>query len=802
MRKLLFILSLGIVLFVLVNSVKAQFVNQEFIEVNDLGNKIEIIVDNGKYVLKPYNNNIIHTAFIPQNEDVMNYSYAVSMIPEGVEYSIIDEDSIIMLNTKAINVVIIKNPFQIKYYFHEKFLIAKNNVFYKTRKYEGLKFSITKNEILYGGGARVLGMNRRGNKLELYNRAHYGYSTRSELMNYSLPIFISSKKYMVFFDNASKGFLDLDSDNTNTVSFEAVSGVLNYYVIAEDNWFDLVKQYTGLTGRQPLPPRWAFGNYSSRFGYHSQEEVLNTISRFSTDSIPVDAVIIDIYWFGPEIFDAMGKLDWYRDSFPNPDIMISELKEKGIKTILVTEPFILTTSDRWQEAVDKKVLGKKATGEPYIYDFYFGNTGLVDVFDPKAKNWFWEIYRGLIEQGVEGQWGDLGEPEVHPGNLVHINGTADDVHNAYGHKWTQLIYEGYQKDYPDIRPFILMRAGYAGSQRYGIIPWTGDVSRSWGGLVPQPEISLQMGMQGIAYMHSDLGGFAGGDSIDNELYIRWLQYGVFQPVYRPHAQEHIPPEPVFYNDTTKAHARVAIELRYKLLPYIYNMAFENSQTGKPLMVPLFFNDTNNNDLLTYDEAYMWGDAFLVSPVKEQGKKYQTVYFPEGNIWTDFYTGKAYQGGKYDSVSLLIDHIPVFVKSGSFIPMLRKAENTNKFSLKQLDMHHFSDKNNNYSTYDLYNDDGKTPFAFEKNQYETLRFKSSRDENGLTITQECNSHMWENATNSGNINLIVHNLNEKPEKITHNNEKLEKGKIHWNKEKKVLFINYDWTNEQVKIRIYN
>ena len=158
--------------------------------------------------------------------------------------------------------------------------------------------------------------------------------------------------------------------------------------------------------------------------------------------------------------------------------------------------------------------------------------------------------KGLHDKGIMGVWGDLGEPEVHPDDLVHATGSAQTIHNIYGHDWARMIYEGYKKDYPNERPFILMRAGYSGSQRFGMIPWSGDVNRTWGGLQSQPEIALQMGMQGMAYMHSDLGGFAGAN-LDDELYVRWLQYGVFQPIFRPHAQEEVPSEPVYRSDEAK-----------------------------------------------------------------------------------------------------------------------------------------------------------------------------------------------------------------------------------------------------------
>ena len=419
-------------------------------------------------------------------------------------------------------------------------------------------------------------MNRRGNRLELYNKAHYGYETRSELMNYTMPIVVSSDKYLLHFDNAPIGYLDLDSKQNNHLMYETISGRKTYQIVAASTWPKLIDQYTNLTGKQPMPPRWALGNFASRFGYHSQYEVEKTINRFKDLNVPVDAVILDLYWFGKTITGTMGNLEVFRDSFPDFEGMISRLKSKGVKTITITEPFVLTTSNRWKEAVKQQVLATDSLGKPYTYDFYFGNTGLIDIYNPKGASWFWSIYKGLKEKGIVGIWGDLGEPEVHPTALKHYNTSADEVHNIYGHDWAGLIYKGYKNDFSEERPFILMRAGYSGSQRYGMIPWSGDVNRTWGGLQSQTEIALQMGLQGLGYMHSDLGGFA-GDNLDDELYTRWLQYGVFQPIFRPHAQEEVPSEPIYRSEEALKLSKKAIALRYALLPYNYHLVFNISQ---------------------------------------------------------------------------------------------------------------------------------------------------------------------------------------------------------------------------------
>jgi len=776
----------------------AQNSERKYLNYQITDNGIEVFTNDGKYIIKPYTDKIIETSFLPTGEFYNKKSHAVVFNPIGIETSVIESKKQIEYITPGIEVLICKQPFNISYYYKNENLISENEGYVKTEEFETLNFKIEENEKLFGGGARVLGMDRRGNRLQLYNRAHYGYTNHSELMNYTMPLVLSSKMYAIHFDNAPIGYLDLDSENTNTLSYETISGRKTYQVIVGDSWTDIIDQYTDLTGKQPLPPRWAFGNFSSRFGYHTEKETRETVNRFLEDSIPLDAVIIDIYWFGADIKGHMGNLSFLKDSFPTPKKMIDYFDSKGVKTILVTEPFILTTSNRWDESLEKQLLATDKEGNPYTYDFYFGNTGLLDIYKPEVEEWFWNIYKDYTNMGIGGWWGDLGEPEVHPSEAQHAVGSADEVHNIYGHDWTRLIFEGYQKDFPEQRPFILMRAGYSGSQHYGIIPWTGDVSRSWGGLKPQMEISLQMGMQGVGYMHSDLGGFAGGEEFDSELYTRWLQYGVFQPIFRPHAQEHIASEPVYHDDKTKALAKQSIEMRYRLLPYIYTIAFDNNQTGIPLMRPLFFNEPEKEELIEVSNTYMWGDNFLVSPIVESGLKEKDVYFPDHNTWFDFYTDEEYNGGVIHNIELVEDHIPVFVKGGSFIPMIKPIQSTKDYNTENIDLHFYVDTALKNSHGKLYDDDGITPNAFEKGKYEILSFKSEiRNEN---ISIELNTNLGVNFKSTDRrINLIVHNLNKKPARVLVNAEECL---YKWNEVLKTVEIPFDWkkgTNPKIEVK---
>jgi alpha-glucosidase (family GH31 glycosyl hydrolase) len=751
MKKTLFLLLIASIAF-------AQNANRNYLSHTWKNNLLEVKTSDGTYRIKAYSNKIVETSFIPNGEVFNPKSHAVIKTQEKINATVSKNDNSISLVTNNITVVINKSPFRITYSNQGKVLLSEKNGYIKKDSTEILQFNLDNSEMLFGGGARALGMNRRGNRLALYNRAHYGYETRAELMNFCIPLVLSSKLYAVHFDNGAIGHLDLDSKKNNTLEYETISGRKTYQVIVGDTWEELVANYTDLTGKQPMPARWTLGNFSSRFGYHTQEEVEKTINRFQTDGIPVDAIILDLYWFGKTVQGTMGNLDWDKDQFPNPEKMIADLKTKGVKTVLITEPFILTTSSKWQEAVEKKIVVTDKSGKPATWDFYFGNTSVVDIFKPEGNEWFWNVYKRLINQGVDGMWGDLGEPEVFPSKVLTAAGKADEVHNIYGHNWAKLIAEGYQKDFPNQRPFILMRAGYSGSQRFGMMPWSGDVSRSWGGLQSQMEIALQMGMQGMAYMHSDLGGFA-GDYFDNELYLRWLQYGVFNPIFRPHAQEDVASEVAYKDVHTKAKAKKAVELRYQLMPYNYTLAFDNNQKGTPLMRPLFFEEPTNEKLLNEKESYFWGNAFLIKPITKSGVTSTEIYFPKSNNWFDFYTGKKYAAGSTETVAVAETSIPTFVRGGSFVPMIETIQNTENYSLDNFNLHYYFDESVAHSTGMIYNDDGVTPDAFEKEEYEAVHFTSKTDAKSLTI--KIATVKGRNFTSKNkNISVLVHNIKAK------------------------------------------
>jgi len=756
-------------------------------------------------------------------------SFAIKENAKKQPFTLVEKNKHLVFTSNTLTAIINKSPFGISYYQGNKLLIAEEIGYFTglnspivvddtTNRIEkiqaplrhGFRFKLAAQEKLLGTGERVLGMDRRGHRLPLYNKAHYGYSTISKQMNFGIPAVMSTKKYILLFDNSAKGWLDLGKTEKDILQFEAVSGRSSYIVIAGNSYPQLINNYVKLTGKQPLPPRWALGSFSSRFGYRNEEQVRDTVKKFIDLDIPLDALVLDLYWFGKDIIGHMGNLEWDKEAFPHPEKMMQDLKNLGVKTVLITEPFILTNSSKWQEAADNNALAKSADGKEKRFDFYFGNTGLVDIFNKQGRDWFKSIYKKLDQQGVTGWWGDLGEPEVHPSDTLHTldNGEvvdADTIHNVYGHQWAKMLFEQQREINPQQRTFILMRSGFAGSQRYGMIPWTGDVSRSWDGLKPQVELSLQMSLLGLAYTHSDLGGFAGSEQFDKEMYIRWLQYGVFQPIYRPHAQDNIAAEVVYHDKETQDILRKFIKLRYQLLPYNYTLAYQNSITGMPLMRPLFFEDEGDLNLIDNAKSYFWGNAFLVTPVVEAGAKSVAVNLPQG-VWFDYFTGKKYLGGKTVALPTSIETLPVLVRAGSFIPMIDDIQTTEHYNSRSLILHYYADSSITTSSGKMFDDDGKSNHSIEQGLFELLQFFAEQKVNNQGLVMSLtHSGDYPSMPQQRNIKLVVHHLDNQPKQITLRNKVInvsesEHSKAYWNAKERSLTFNFIWRHQPLTLAI--
>ncbi len=681
---------------------------------------LTIKTNHGTMQIAFYTPKIAEVKDFKASPDVPDSSVAIILAPAKKIATLKENDKFLIFSTDSLQVIIRKNPVNIRFVYHNDTLLREARGYFQRSDNDGLQFNMSPGEHFYGLGERAID-NLRGKHFELFNQAHYNYEIGELNLNFSVPMLLSSKKYLLFFDNHEKGYADLGKAQKNRLEFGAIGGLMKYVFIAGYNFTDLYHSYGELTGTQPLPPRWALGNLQSRMAYRSQKETDSIVNLMHLKHFPIDAIILDFYWFGDSIKGTMGRLAWYKPHWPHPKQMITQFIKEGVKTILITEPYILDTLKNFYIADSLGILATDSMGKTYVNnEFYFGPGALIDIFKPKARQWFWQQYQKQIKIGVAGWWGDLGEPESHPFDQYCVNGSAWQIHNVYAFYWEKMIFDNYRKDYPQTRVFDLNRAGYAGSQRWSVFPWSGDVARSWGGLQAQLPVMIHMSLSGMPFIHADAGGFAQGVK-DDTLYTRWLQFACFSPILRPHGSG-IPSEPVFFDTTTQRIVRYFMNERYRLLPYLYTTVWQAHKEGTPIIRPLFFDFPNDSTAYSVMNEYLWGDDFLVAPVLHKITKQKRIYLPKGN-WYGWWNNRRYSGGKWITAPVNLETIPVFVKAGAFIPMVKTVESTDDYSSRNLTIRFYPATEGKSSEGQMYEDDGKTFGAYEKGKYELLRFQN-------------------------------------------------------------------------------
>jgi oligosaccharide 4-alpha-D-glucosyltransferase len=552
-------------------------------------------------------------------------------------------------------------------------------------------------------------------------------------MQINIPYLFSSLGYAILFDNTYPGYFDLGKTDKNEWFYKAKGGAFTFYVTIGSSEKELMRKYYDLTGYPKMLPKWAYGLLQSKCAYENEQQAYNTVQKFKSKNLPLDAIILDAYWFGgfkPGYPHNMGNFSWYSKNFPDPEGYIKRLKADGVRTIVINEPYINVESDNFSLLKEKGWLVKqKGSKTPFVFSpFWCGDVALFDITNPKAQAWQWSKFKNLIKQGVDGLWVDLVEPEAPVKNGIFYLGSEEKIHNIYALLYAKLIYDGYRKDFPEKRVFNLTRSGFAGIQRFGTVNWSGDASKSWDALKLQVPMMLGAATSGIPYFSSDIGGFTkvqdtviqnsylnqldGGKMLTTpELYTRWFQQGVFAPILRPHSGEDQACEPFAFDLKTEKITASYLKLRYKLLPYIYSYAHKTATTGEPLVSPLFYqyNDPRSRRA---EYQYMFGREMLVAPVLEQNAVSASVYLPDDNRWANYWDDKIYMGGKNVVVDAPIETIPLFIKIPSIIPLANAKKYSTQYPDKELTMLVYpGDK----ASFDLYEDDGES-YGYDEGEF--------------------------------------------------------------------------------------
>jgi alpha-glucosidase (family GH31 glycosyl hydrolase) len=581
-----------------------------------------------------------------------------------------------------------------------------------------LRYVLNADDHFYGMGQAdqlvgQLDLDHRGHIRDIWNHHSPPATT-------IFPWLISLRGYGLLVDNANRAVWDLGHNDPSSFSYNARGGGLQYYVFFGPGLSRIVQTFFELTGYPTLPPRWVFGLLQSRYGYRNRRELETIADTFRAKGLPCDGLILDVFWF-----KEMGDLAFDRIDWPDAREMISQLKQKGFHTTVIEEPYITLKSSNYPEALSRGYLARHYDGTVYTFDFWPGECALIDFSNPSAREWWSQKHEPLLELGIDGWWADLNEPAKHFQDMAHHGGSAASVHNSIALFMQQAIYDAHQRYASERRLFILSRSAFPGSQRYGVALWTGDVDMTFASLRKQVAVGLNVGLAGIPLWGTDIGGFGFGGKCSAELYARWFEFGAFCPLCRPHGDQTELREPWQFGPTIEAICRKYLQLRYRLLPYIYTAAHIACSRGIPIMCPLVLEYPNDPNVYNLDDEYLFGHEILVAPILDEQAVERTVYLPAG-VWINFWTDYSVSGPCYLRVRADLDEIPLFIRQGAIIPMGPDVQYTSERSLDPLTLEIYRGCDGAYT---LYEDDGES-LAYQNGAFAETRFETTDTPDGL------------------------------------------------------------------------
>jgi alpha-glucosidase (family GH31 glycosyl hydrolase) len=551
----------------------------------------------------------------------------------------------------------------------------------------------------------------------------------------AVPLLVSSKGYGLLVDNTFPQFWDFTVASATRWLVRTDGGELNYYFFAGDSLADVLNRYTQATGRAPVPPRWTFGYTQARNGYNNWSDVYSAKDGFRTNDLPCDALFLDFQWFGNPC--TMGALTWNSGAFPNPAQNIATLGSNGFKTVLIHEPYVNNAQANYNEGASLKYLmtdNYPARDIPSTVNGFFCTAGYVDFNNPAARSWWFDKLKPRINEGNAAQWVDLGEPE-YDGSTTLTDYSYDgrresELHNVYSLLWHQALAEGYATNYPNQRLWIYSRSGFAGDQRYGAAHWSNDVGTDWNTFAAHLNAMNDFSLSGMSYYGSDIGGYWPTNIPNDELYLRWFQYGAFSPVFRGHGLSD--PGGIGYKavapyDFTNAYVReicrVDMKLRYRLLPYIYTAARETFDAGTPMCRPLPLAFPGDANALNNGTQFMFGPNIMVAPITTEGLTSRSVYLPSGK-WIDHWTGSVLTGPVTTNWPAPLTQIPLFYRDNTITPLGPYVASTQFDDGSQRAVRIYCGSS---ASCTLYDDDGASN-GYRSNQFATTSISASKSGN--------------------------------------------------------------------------
>ena len=645
-----------------------------------------------------------------------------------------------IIRTSEMEVRVHLSPFRLAFYDRTGHLISKDA---ETRgmSWEGPRVRCWKwmppDEHYFGLGEKSTPLDKRGRSYVMWNTDPAGFDASTDPLYQSVPFLLAlrdGRSYGLFFDNTYRSSFDLGAETPDLYSFGAEGGELNYYFFSGPDPKQVIGRFTELVGRSPLPPRWAMGYIQSRYSYYPERRVRFIAENFRQRHIPCDGLFLDI-----DYMDGFRIFTWDKSRFPDAHGMLFDLRKEGFHVIAIVDPYVKVDPNYWvyRQGVAGGDFLKRADGTLYTGAGWPGESAFPDFASAKVRAWWASLFRGQLEEGIAGFLTDMNEPTIfkpsgHPAtfdlDLLHQTDYGPlshaQIHNVYGMLESAATRDGMLRVRPNERPLVITRATYAGGQRYAA-QWSGDNWGTWDHLRLSMPMLMTMGLSGLEFSGADIGGIFPVPS--PELYARWLEAGVFTPFCWTHSGGPGNLEPWAFGNRLEEINRRSIELRYKLLPYVYNAFLQAAETGIPVMRPLLLEYPDDSTAIQQNDEFLFGDDLLIAPVTKDEDLRRDVYLPRG-AWYDFWTDRRTGGPQTMAVDAPLERIPIFVRGGAIVPSQQLTQYSGQAVIDPLIFDIYPERQSS-STY--YEDDGIS-FDYQRGVSMQQRLSVAQAPDGLNI----------------------------------------------------------------------
>jgi len=579
-------------------------------------------------------------------------------------------------------------------------------------------------EAFYGLGQHQAGVwNYRGEDVEL----------SQDNTNISIPMLLSSNGYGIFWNNGSRSRMNNRFVHALYLTSE-VADAIDYYFLYGPDFDKIVASYRELTGAAPLFGKWAYGYWQCKNRYDSQQELLNIAQKYRDLHIPLDNIVQDWFWW-----NTMGE-PVFNKNYPDPKAMVDSLHDKHVHLMISVWPYFRPGSPVYDD-MDKQGFFIDRTK---VAGFHPARMALYDAFNPKARDYYWGLMnKALFEIGADAWWLDTTEPETEgrADNLLTTNKVAIGNGARYANEFplmtTTAVYEGQRKASDQKRVFILSRSTYAGAQRNAAATWSGDIDPNWETFRRQIPAGLNYSLSGLPYWTTDIGGFVVANPDDpayRELYVRWFEFGAFCPIFRAHGTRTTNQNEIWsYGPDAQKILTSYDRLRYRLMPYIYSLAWRTTHEGYSIMRPLVSDFRGDVRAQNIGDQFLFGPSILVNPVTEPGATQRRIYLPDAT-WTDFWTGVSMRGGKSLDVEAPLDREPLFVRAGSIVPLGPDLQYAAEKPADPIELRIYPGADGSFT---LYEDEGDT-YNYEKGTFATIPIRWDNNSRMLTIGDSAGS----------------------------------------------------------------